>query len=113
MTNRELALASLVLLPLGLGMVGGAVAGTTHTEIPQIGFKVTGSNQDHGGANNFQHGSQNEGNVEVRDGAQGEGNAEANDDGHDEDNAESNDDGQDKGGSGPDHENKGEENGEN
>lgn len=113
MTKRDLALASLVLLPLGLGWAGAAFAGDSQTAFPQVAFQVAENNQNNGQDAETQDGAQDEGNVESNDGAQDEGNVESNDGGQDEGNTESESGGQDKGGAKSEHENEGEENGEN
>lgn len=113
MTKRDLALASLVLLPLGLGWAGGALAGNSQTAVPQVAFQVAENNHKSGQDAETHDGAQDEGNVESNDETQDEGNVESSDGGQDEGNTESGSGGQDKGGANSEHENEGEESGEN
>jgi len=113
MTKRDLALASLVLLPLGLGWAGGAIAGGSQTTVPQVAFQVAENNQNNGQDAETQDGAQDEGNVESNDGAQDEGNVESNDGAQDEGHTESENGRQENGGAKSKNENEGEENGEN
>ncbi len=113
MTHRKFVLASLILLPLGLGLAGVAVAGSPQLAIPHGVLKVAENGQNNGKDAETQDGVQDEGKVESNDGAQDEGTVESNDGTQDEGNVESGNDGPDKGGANSEHENQGEENGEN
>lgn len=100
MTHRKFVLASLILLPLGLGMAGAAVAGNPQSVNPHHAFKPAENQRDNGKDAETQDGVQDEGNVESNDGTQNEGNVESGNDGPDKEGASS------------EHENEGEENGE-